>query len=171
MLNSFYNKFILIINFNKNTNNSKKFTINSQIIIKANKKFLKMSIDFFTIDKEFQFEEDICFKKNFAADYALATDSAIQEEAYDKIAPISATAVMLSKLLNKIIIPSGLIHTGQNIQAFGFIYPDEQYKLAVQVTRASLRSKIMFVSFEMQLNQSKDILIKAITSVAAPVEE
>ncbi len=78
---------------------------------------------------------------------------------------------MLSKLLNKIIIPSGLIHTGQNIQAFGFIYPDEQYKLAVQVTRASLRSKIMFVSFEMQLNQSKDILIKAITSVAAPVEE
>ena len=99
-----------------------------------------------------------------------ATASSIDSTFFDKIAPISATAIMLAELLKRITIPPGLIHTGQKIRPFSLIYPEIEYQLRVNVTRSASRNNMKFLSFEMQLYKSNNFLLEAITSVTAPMD-
>ena len=93
-----------------------------------------MKFNFFSLDQDFAINETIVFNDDYFKKYNIATSAQISNQLYNKISPLAATAVILGQLLDRFEIPVGLFHTGQNINAFNFIYPNIKLDLLFSIS-------------------------------------
>ena len=107
---------------------------------------------------------------NYFQKYNAATSSQIGNQFSDKISPLAATAIILGQLLDKFDIPIGLFHTGQNVDAFNFIYPRIKLDLLFAVSRSTIKNNAKFVTFDFQLMHDRKLLISGNTNVTARLE-
>ena len=129
-----------------------------------------MKLDFFSLEQDFSFSEEIVFSNDYFQKYNAATLSQIGNQFSDKISPLAATAIILGQLLDKFDIPIGLFHTGQNVDAFNFIYPSIRLDLLFEVSRATIKNNSKFVTFDFQLMHDRKLLISGNTHVTARLE-
>ena len=130
-----------------------------------------MKFNFFSLDQDFSISEIIVFNDDYFKKYNTATSAQISNQLYNKISPLAATAVILGQLLDKFEIPVGLFHTGQNINAFNFIYPNIKLDLLFSISRSTIKHNTKFVTFDFQLMQDQHLLISGNTSVTAKLED
>ncbi|MFB0900900.1 MAG: hypothetical protein QMB22_02695 [Dehalococcoidia bacterium] len=130
-----------------------------------------MKFNFFSLDQDFAINETIVFNDDYFKKYNIATSAQISNQLYNKISPLAATAVILGQLLDRFEIPVGLFHTGQNINAFNFIYPNIKLDLLFSISRSTIKHNTKFVTFDFQLMQDQQLLISGNTKVTAKLED
>ena len=130
-----------------------------------------MKFNFFSLDQDFAINETIVFNDDNFKKYNIATSAQISNQLYNKISPLAATAVILGQLLDRFEIPVGLFHTGQNINAFNFIYPNIKLDLLFSISRSTIKHNTKFVTFDFQLMQDQQLLISGNTKVTAKLED
>ena len=86
------------------------------------------------------------------------------------IPPVMLTAEILRLLMNKLDLPSGTVHSGQEINAYNLVRPDQYVLGWAHASKPSIKGEWQFVLIDFSLtDENYRAVLKGKTTVMVPV--
>ena len=89
----------------------------------------------------------------------------------DHVPPVMLSALMLATLLGQVVIPQGVMHTGQEHEARRPVRLGESLMVTVTVSSYSVRRGALMASFETEARAGDEVVAVSRASVLVPPPE
>ena len=89
----------------------------------------------------------------------------------DRVPPLMLSALMLATLLGQVVIPPGVMHTGQEHESRRPIRLGEPLEVAISVTSYAVRRGALIASFDMEARAGDAVVAVSRASVLVPPPE
>lgn len=81
------------------------------------------------------------------------------------VPPLGVVALALRRLLERVELPDGTVHTGQMVRAAATVSPGESLPMRWSVSRASSRAGSLFVNLDLRVERADAPVVEARVSL------
>ena len=126
------------------------------------------ALDFYGLALGDEFTLDVRFDAADVAAYLDATGE--PAERWDGVAPpLGVGAYVLAALLERMPLPNGTLHTGQEFEFLRAVTPGEALEARLRVAQRGERRGALLVALEYELfDESDEVVLRGRSTVAAP---
>ena len=89
----------------------------------------------------------------------------------DAAPPLALGAFTLGALMERLLLPGGAIHTGQEFEFLRAVTPGEPLEASLRVAQRGERRGMVIVAFECELRAAAGLVLRGRTTVVAPARE